>query len=246
MSTSADGDGRPDNERSDDLPELPADWGPIVIPDDASELAAEAAQVRRELRALRRRERWRRRLGLPVDGTRRAPLRLPLLIMSVALLAALVSLLAITWPNQPAPPPVVRTSSPGGTPTRTLPALDLIGEDGQLVPLRGLLPAVIILTDACACPEVVDSALRAAPPGVTVVTVSRRRPSAAPSSSATGPVARALTDPTGELRQSLRLAPHSQTATALLVARSGQVVRVVPAVTSLAGQQADLARLATD
>src|SRR5262245_13169663 len=40
------------------LPDLPPEWGPIVIPDDAAELDAEATEIRRELR----REHWETRL----------------------------------------------------------------------------------------------------------------------------------------------------------------------------------------
>ncbi|GAB3967749.1 hypothetical protein [Plantactinospora veratri] len=103
MSTSADGDGRPDNGPFDGVPDLPADWGRIVIPDDPAELAAEAAQIRRELRLRARRDGWRRRLGLRTTTAGPAPLRLCLLILSVALLATLTSLFAITWPNPQRP-----------------------------------------------------------------------------------------------------------------------------------------------
>ena len=35
---------------SDGVPELPPEWGFIVIPDDAAELEGEAGEVRRQLR----------------------------------------------------------------------------------------------------------------------------------------------------------------------------------------------------
>ena len=112
MGTLGNGDG--------DLPELPPGWGPIRIPDDASELAEEAAQVRRELRE-------RVRAPRPADGggrvvapsfrqrtvrltTEPASLRLPLLIMSAALLAAVVSLFAVAWPGDRRQPATENTA----------------------------------------------------------------------------------------------------------------------------------------
>src|ERR1700754_377140 len=94
----------------DELPELPSD---VRIPDDASELAEEAAQVRRELREERvggARSPGRVfsvggfRGSVPPSGgqatTEPASLRIPLLIMTAALLAAVVSLFAAAWPDQ--------------------------------------------------------------------------------------------------------------------------------------------------
>src|SRR5437763_13176165 len=87
------------------VPDLPPEWGTIVIPDDASALDQEAALVRKEMRRLSRRNRWRRRFGLPalvhgsVDDDTPA-LGLPLLIMSIAIIATLTSLFAIAWPSR--------------------------------------------------------------------------------------------------------------------------------------------------
>lgn len=55
--------GMPDAE-GHGLPDLPPEWGRVVVPDDASALAEEAAQLRRELRRRSSATRWRRRLGL--------------------------------------------------------------------------------------------------------------------------------------------------------------------------------------
>jgi len=248
MGTSADGDGRPDNGGPfDGLPDLPAEWGSIVIPDDPAELAAEADLVRRELRLRARSDGWRRRLGLASDGAGPSTLRLPLVIMSIAILATLTSLFAVFWPGQQRPPANPR-AIPSGSPGRTLPALDMVGEDGGVVSLRGLLPAVIILIDGCTCADEVTVAVQAVPAGVTVVALTGDRAAASP---ATKPVPsgaaplRSLADPAGELRKSLHLAPHPGTAAALLVARSGQILRTVPALTSVADYQAELSRLAT-
>ncbi|GAA3737172.1 hypothetical protein GCM10022225_19980 [Plantactinospora mayteni] len=265
MSTSADGDGRPDNGPFDGVPDLPADWGRIVIPDDPAELAAEAAQVRRELRLQARHNGWRRRLGLPTATAGPAPLRLSLLIMSVALLATMASLFALTWPT-PYRPTATGRSTPGtpgdqsssssdqsspSDPTnpagRSLPALDLVGEDGRVVPLRGLLPAVIILIDGCTCDEHLDAAVRAVPPGVAVVAVSTRRtvPGTRTMPAPGGGVPRFLTDPTSELRTALHLADGSGRGAAVLASRSGQILRTVPVLSSPGDYQADLPRLLT-
>lgn len=245
MSTSADGDSRPDNGPYDGLPDLPADWGRVVIPDDPAELADEAAEVRRELRLRARRDSWRRRLGLPSTTSRPSPLRLSLIAISFALLATLTGLFAIAWPGQPRPLPTARTTP--NPPGRTLPALELLGEDGQPVPLRGLLPAMIILIDDCACADELEAAVRAAPPGVAVVAVSGRRTVPGPQTMPApgGGTPRFLTDPAAELRASVQLVRRPGTATAVLVSGSGEIVRTIPALTSVADYQADLVGLTT-
>jgi hypothetical protein len=246
MGTPGNTDGCPDNAGPPDgLPGLPADWGSIVIPDDPAELAAEAALVRRELRQRARRGAWRQRLGLAPDGGISA-LRLSLLIMPLALLAALTSLFAVVWPGQLRQPTASRTSS-GGSPGRTLPALDLVDANATPVALRGLLPAVILLIDSCACADQVTAATRAVPAGVTVITVtsgqSRPSPLPSPPPMVTGPL-HALADPAAELRGFLQVTAQPGTATAVLVARSGEIVRILPVLTSSADYQADLPQLA--
>ncbi|MEU0549626.1 hypothetical protein [Micromonospora sp. NPDC005979] len=223
--------GKPDAEGhgpSDGLPDLPPEWGRIVVPDDASALASEAAQVRRELRRATGRYAGRRALALP------------LLVLVVAVLTTLTGLLAVTWPRAgrstdraapaPSPPPVSLTG-------RALPALDLVDAGQSPVPLRGLLPAMIILVDDCGCPDVVTEAVGAAPDGVTIVTVTEGRAvSTAP------PVdgVRALADPAGGLRSFL--GPGA--ANALLVDRAGVVTRVLPGVGPVDAYQDDLTALA--
>jgi hypothetical protein len=109
----------------DGLPDLPPEWGIVIIPDDPSELAQESARVRRELRQQTRQRRWRRRLHLPppqpqpAAGDEEAPtLGVPLLVISIAVIATLVSLFAVAWPNtQPRPhlePTAVATTPAGG------------------------------------------------------------------------------------------------------------------------------------
>ncbi|MET8231095.1 hypothetical protein ABZS77_10505 [Micromonospora sp. NPDC005298] len=226
--------GKPDAEGhgpSDGLPDLPPEWGRVVIPDDASALAGEAAQVRRELR---------RAAGA------RSPYRalaLPMLVLLVALLTTLAGLLAVTWPratrgaDRPAPTP---SSPPVALTGRALPALDLVDSGQAPVPLRGLLPAMIILVDGCPCPAVVTEAAATAPAGVTVITVTGGRTVAPP------PVhgIQALADPAGGLRSFLGQPAHPGTATALLVDRAGVVTRVLPELGPIDAYRDDLSALA--
>ncbi|MET8909292.1 hypothetical protein [Micromonospora sp. NPDC004551] len=227
----AEGHGPPDG-----LPDLPPEWGRVVVPDDASALAEEARQVRRELRRARRQAGPGRRAG----HAGRPSVGLPVLVLLVAVLVTLTGLAAVTWP---------RSSRSGNAPTvlpyptapvGPLPALDLVGPDDAPVPLRSLLPAMIVLVDACACVEQVGTAAAAAPPGVTVVTVTQDR-TAAP---ATAPGVRPLADPAGGLRSYLHLSAHPGTAAALLVDRQGTLVRVVPELGPAADYRDDLIRLA--
>ncbi|WFE58351.1 hypothetical protein [Micromonospora sp. WMMD712] len=240
--------GMPDAEgqgSADGLPGLPPEWGRIVVPDDPSALADEAARVRRELRRRAGHTRWRRRLGLLPRPDGRPPLRLPLLVLLVTLLVTLAGLFAVTWPRTPRSgdrPTVVPYPTATDLSGRALPALDLVDAGNAAVPLRGLTPAVIILVDACPCPERVTEATALAPPGVTVVTVEGGRTVRATPASPPATV-RALADPAGGLRAFLRLPPRPGAAAALLVDRAGVLVRVVPELRSADDYRADLARL---
>jgi len=246
--TPPDGGGRPEG-----VPDLPPEWGTVVIPDDLSELAEESAVVRKDLRRQARRDTWRRRLGWPVrGGPNQSSLRIPLLIMAVAVLATLTSLFAVTWPGrqQPLPPPVARQSGGVPAPTRTVPALDLIDLDGSQVSLRGLLPAAVMLTDGCDCARLVADTAAAAKPGVTVVTVTKTSPPPPRASTHGAPESggtrvRTLADPTGELRGSLQLGTQGtgRVATVLLVARTGEIISTVPAAQTIDQFRGDLARL---
>ncbi|MBM0237990.1 hypothetical protein JNW88_14040, partial [Micromonospora sp. ATA32] len=84
---------------TDGLPDLPPEWGPVVVPDDASALAGDAALLRRELRRQAARRRWQRRLRLLPRPGGWSPLALPLLILLVAVLTTAAGLLAVTWPR---------------------------------------------------------------------------------------------------------------------------------------------------
>jgi hypothetical protein len=248
MGTLGNGDGGP----FDDLPEFPPEWGQVRIPDDASELAEEAAQVRRELRE-------RERAATPglrasaVGAGRRGPavagpqppteptnLRVPLMIMSAALLAALISLVAVAWPGdrrQPATERTAKTTSSAPAARRSsAPALDLVGTDGKSTPLSSLLPAAIMLLDECAaCDEAVASVAKAAPPGVTVIALTRAPMSPAGAGPPATANVRRLGDPGGAMRGFVHLSPAPQVAPVVLVASTGEVVRVVEAGGDVSG-----------
>jgi hypothetical protein len=237
-----DGGGRPDG-----VPDLPPEWGTVVIPDDPSELAEEAAAVRRQLRRESRRDTWRRRLGRPPhSGQSEMSLRVPLIIMAVAVLATLISLFAVAWPGpQRSPSGQQTTGRP--SPSHTVPALDLIDEDGSTVSLRGLLPAAVMLTDGCDCARLIADTAAAARPGITVVAVSQAAAPSLRASTPRGPgsgaaAVRTLADPAGELRGHLQLGSPTGAATVLLVAGSGEILTNKPA-TSIDAFRADLARL---
>ncbi|MFI6823568.1 hypothetical protein ACIBJE_21895 [Micromonospora sp. NPDC050187] len=222
---------------TDGLPDLPPEWGRVVVPDDASALAQEAAQVRRELHEAHRDARRR---------SFRPTLSLPALILVVAVLATLAGLVTVTWPR--AAPSTARSApAPARDPLpdpagRPLPALDLVDEAQAPVPLRSLLPAVILLVDACPCPERVTEATTAVPPGVRVVTVvSGRTVPTAETGSAPG--VRRLADPADGLRALTHANPVPGTVDVILVDRTGTVVRVAPAVGSVEEYRADLNRL---
>lgn len=218
--------GKPDAE-GPGLPDLPPEWGRVVVPDDASALAEEAARIRRELR----------RAGRP-----RPSLAFPLLVLLVAVLTTVAGLFAVTWPRSARTdePTVAPRPTPADLTGRSLPALDLVDAGQSPVPLRGLLPAAIVLVDGCACPDRVAEAAAAAPAGVTVVSVAGGLAGAP----RTAPGVRPLADPAGGLRAFLHLPARPGTATVLLVDRSGVLVRVVPEVRSVEDYRADLAGLA--
>src|SRR5215475_9351092 len=151
---------RPPN--GDGLPNLPPEWGHVVIPDDASELETEAVLVRKQLRRQVRGDRWRRRFGLRprprAAGERPHALGLPLLIMAIAIIATLTSLFAIAWPSRPrqtAGNPVARAPARAAASEPVVADVTLTDPTGAPVRLRDLLPAVVLLVDGCACADLV-------------------------------------------------------------------------------------------
>lgn len=258
MAGASDNGGRPPGGGSpDDLPDLPDEWGVIVIPDDLSELAEEVAAVRAELHTgppLTRRQRllqrpWARRLHR--FGT--LMVRTPALIVSMAVLVTVASLFASAWPGPPRQPATQRTAGATETRTDTLPALDLIGVDGQAVPIMGRLPAVVILTDGCDCSALIADTAVAARPGTTVLAVSSISASApsgvtgalstARTPAADGRAVTVLHDPTDTLRHQLDLGAPDGTAAIIVVDHRGKIVRIHPRAASIEIVRPDLARL---
>ncbi|MEV4635875.1 hypothetical protein AB0J80_00845 [Actinoplanes sp. NPDC049548] len=257
-SLSDNGGGWPgDGGSSDGLPGLPEEWGVIVVPDDLSELSDEVTAVQAELRRSQHRTRWQRLTDRPgmrmVRRLASAGLRAPVLIISLAILVTIASLFASAWPGPARSPATQRTANTTDDSPGTLPALELIGVDGQTVPLRGHVPAVVLLTDGCDCRQLVADTIAAVRPDIAVLTVVSGPPSTAtalvPPTNTTpqaqGKTVRALRDPTGELRSGLDLGPAAkdETAAVLLVDRQGEIVRKVPRTASVADFQPDLARL---
>lgn len=231
-----DGD-RPSEERPE-LPEVPSDWTEVAIPDDLSELAEEAAQVRRELAREARWEVWRHRFGLGSAGQSGPSLAIPLLIMSIAVMLTLISLFAMAWPGPDG-------ADPGPSGTVTLPAVNLTRADGTPLALAPLFPAVIMLVEECDCVELVDATAAEAPAGITVLAVGHTVPTSSPGA---GPVDGTVVwaaDPDGRLRADLGLGPPTTAASVLLVDRDGKIVRTVSAAQDVATYQADLSSLAT-
>jgi hypothetical protein len=244
------GDWSPDGGSSDDLPDLPEEWGVIVIPDDLSELSDEVEAIRAELRQTGERTRWQRFTGKP--GMRRlrriaaACLKAPVLIISMAVLVTVASLFASAWPGPPRSPATQRTAS---TTDDSLPALELESADGRTVSLRSQLPAVVLLTDGCDCAQLVADTTAAVRPDVAVVTITM----AAPPSAATPPTGAApqaqgktvlaLRDRTEELRKNLGVGSPDGTAAVALVDKGGQIIRKVLRAKSVDQFRPDLARL---
>ncbi|MET0425881.1 MAG: hypothetical protein ABW046_18570 [Actinoplanes sp.] len=255
MARASDNSGWPsDGGTPDDLPDLPAEWGVIVVPDDLSELSDEVDAIRAELRLTEQPPGWRRFAARP--GVRRlrrvaaTTLRAPVLIISMAVLVTVASLFASAWPGPPRQPAVQRTASASDLPVDNLPAIELVGADGRLVPLHGDLPAVIMLIDGCDCAQFVADTIAAVRPEIAVVTISAAAAASAagtPPTGATpqaqGKTVRTLRDPANEARKTLRVGKADGTAAVLLVREGGEVVRTVPRIASIEDLRPDLARL---
>jgi len=240
------GGGRPPDNggQPEGLPGLPPEWGTIVIPDDPAELALEADEVRKELRRTGRRLRWRRRLRLPgANVTGQPSLGLPLLIMSIAIMATLTSLFAVAWPggsrriDSPA-----RTATAPATPP-SVPDVTLVDGTGTQVRVKELLPAVILFVDSCECADLVSATERAAAPQVAVLAIGRAAPSLASSATGVPSPARPLADRDGRLRAALALPMVAGSASVALVKNDGAVAHVVLAANSVDSFRNQLALL---
>lgn len=248
------GDSRPDNgagwppdDGAGGLPELPPEWGTIVIPDDASELDDEADDIRRELRREARRRRLRTLLGRH-RADDQPTLGIPLMIMGIAILTTMISLFVVTWGRIGTPFPTATPSAPDHTTSTTanpaasdsgsapdssstssprtgLAQLVLRDESGGPVRLGNLLPAVILLVDACRCPGLVLDVAARAPAGVRVIAVGRSAPTI-PSRPAN---VTALADPDTALPAPDGAGPAG--AATLVVNHDGNVVVTLPLLT---------------
>ncbi len=225
------GGGRPSDGGG--LPDLPPEWGVVIIPDDAAELDQEATQVRRELRRTARRERWRRRLGLPAPrpgSDEESPaLGLPLLIMAIAIMATLTSLFALAWPGR-----TTQTETPGlGSSAASpvgLPDLTLSTAAGAPVRLRDALPAVLLLVDGCDCPDLIKQTAAAMPAKTSLFVIARSAPTL-PGDLAGGKRIEALADRQGTLRGTYVGSLPTQVVVAVLVKGGGDVIKVITSAT---------------
>lgn len=154
---------------------LPAEWGVVIIPADASALADEAGEARLRVRRAARQRRWRRRLRLPAaPATSPAPnnrsLRVPLIVISTFVIVMTATLFAIGPPahhDQPG-----RASGSAAPSSTTLAAMTLPDALGAPTRLADLAPAVYLLVRDCACVDLVRSTLAVAPADVWVVEIA--------------------------------------------------------------------------
>lgn len=218
------GGGRPPDGGG--LPDLPPEWGVVVIPDDLTELDDEAGAIRRDFRREARRNRWRRRFGRP-PVYRASPddppaLGLPLLIMSIAIIATLTSLFAIVWPaaHRPVQPSVHPTTA-----VSALPDITLTDPTGAPFRLRESLPAVILIVDDCVCAELIVQTATAASAVVSIVVVGSSVP-ALPGGIPAGREVTTAADP----QNALHAAYPTHAVTAILANATGRVIVVAPVV----------------
>src|SRR3954468_1966720 len=174
MAGASDNGGWPsDGGSPDGLPDLPEEWGVIVIPDDLSELSDEVAAVRAELRLAAKPSRWRRFVNRPAMRQVRkiglTAVRAPVLIISMAVLVTVASLFASAWPGPPRSPAAQRTTGTTAEHADTLPALELATADARPIALRNKLPAIVLITDGCDCARLSADTTAAVRPDIAVV-----------------------------------------------------------------------------
>ncbi len=154
------------------LPDMPPEWGTVVIPDNAAELDAEATVIRRELRRQVTRTRLRALVGLGPGRREPSSLGIPIVIMAVAVITTLLSLFVVTWDHRrSATEPV----GPDAAQQTSVPLADVSLPDasGKLVRLADVLPALLLLVEEdCDCAGLIRAIAAAAPPVVTVIPVS--------------------------------------------------------------------------
>jgi len=264
---------QPPENGSGGVPELPPEWGFIVIPDDASALDGEASTIRRQLRRQRRRDTWRRRLHLRPARPRAEDavpsLGVPLIIMVIAVLATLTSLFAVAWPDRTGP----RRGTATGDAAKpvVLPGLILTDRAGKAVRIRDNVPAAVLLVDGCDCDRLIADTVREANAGTYVLVVTTPgasasgsapaspppspnvspppvppAPSASPSVSVSAPPGvhlRHLIDVKGELRTAVGGLPAPGGGAVMLVATDWSVVWVRNGPVTIADFRDDLKQL---
>jgi hypothetical protein len=259
-----------DGGSPDDLPDLPEEWGVIVVPDDLSELSDEVEAIRAELKLGGRPTRLRRFMRRPAMRRLRriaaTAVRTPALIVSMAVLVTVASLFASAWPGPPRQPAIQRTSDSTNDQTGTegataqssgvqagdpLPALELVGSDGKTVPLRNNLPAVILITDGCDCTALITATTAAVRTDIAVIVIQAATtastggttPPTGATPQAQGKTVRILQDTAGNIRSELKVGPADGTAAVLLVDHNGTIVRKISRAASVDTLLPDLARL---
>jgi hypothetical protein len=229
MGSFREGEGTPPSDNGG-VPDLPPEWGVVVIPDDPSELDRESVALRRQRRRSMRRAKWRRRLGLPArtgSDDENPPVGTPLLIMAIAIVAALTSLFAITLSTRTGSGTTTTTQSPAAPAfTPKLMNLSLPGAAGNQVSLQKSVPAVILVLDGCTtCDQLIRDTVKSAPSKVHVLVVDRKAPTLP-----TGVTATALADREQALLATYGAGPDRNArpagqVTAVLVDSSDSVIR---------------------
>lgn len=228
MGSFREGEGTPPSDNGG-LPDLPPEWGVVVIPDDPSELDRESLALRRQRRRSIRRAKWRRRLGLPARtgaDDENPPVGTPLLIMAIAIVAALTSLFAITLSTRTGSGTTTTAQRPAASPvTPEMMNLSLPNAAGDQVSLQKSLPAVILVLDGCACGQLIQDTVKAAPTKVHVLVVDRSAPTLPAGESAIS-----LADSQQALLATYGAGPDRNArpagqVTAMLVDTSGNVIR---------------------
>jgi hypothetical protein len=196
-----DGGGMPPEEGGGsyrgDLPDLPPEWGSVVIPDNAAELEAEASAIRRELRREAIRGRVRRGLGLSSTKGEPPSIGVPVVIMAVAVITTLLSLFVVTWDHRRSATAPVGPDAVAQATDVPIADVTLADASGARVTVNGVLPAVLLLVDGCDCEDLIASIAAAAPPPVTIVPIAPSAPCAV----GTAKNVHCLADPNGTILQ---------------------------------------------
>lgn len=143
----------------------PPDFDHLVIPDDASELDAEARALSRERRAATRATRLRAMLR--IRRWHQYPLSWPIAVAMVAAMATVLSLLVLLRPaGREAPrarPLGTAGLRPAGEEGGLVPDVRIRPDGGALSPVRAFRPAILVLAPAgCDCAAMLRTVLRVA------------------------------------------------------------------------------------